>query len=107
MKKLFSLILGVSILFSLSVFESAPVMAATRGGVAPRFVVKRIRENNRKMRYTMDVKYPQLAAASDPRAARFNREVSAMVMKGVNEFKKDFPLPADLNLPADLESSFD
>jgi len=112
MKKLFSLLIAFSTLLSLSALVCTPVAAAEMaqraqgGGIAPRFVVKRLRENNRKMKYTIDVKYPQLAAASDPRAARFNREVSAMVMKGVTEFKKDFPLPADMN-PPDMGSSYD
>ena len=50
---------------------------------------KQIKENNKKLMYEIDARYPQLAGGSNPNFEKFNQVARGFVAKKVAEFKKD------------------
>lgn len=53
-------------------------------------VTKQIREKNKKLRYEVDVQYPQLTGSVDPNFEKFNQTIRSLITKKVADFKKDF-----------------
>ena len=51
-------------------------------------VAKQIKENNKKLMYEIDARYPQLTGGSNPNFEKFNSVVRAPVLKEVAGFKK-------------------
>jgi len=64
---------------------------AFSGGVE--IVARRIKENNKKLKYAIDVDYPQLTGVTAPNVERFNQTVRGLVAKKVAEFKKEMAAP--------------
>jgi hypothetical protein len=88
----------------------APVSLLTQRRSAAgrrRFVPRRIAESNRRFRYTIKARYPQLVGARDASAAQFNLAVKDLITGQVNAFKKDFPEPDPTDPMGELGSSFD
>jgi uncharacterized protein DUF3298/peptidoglycan-N-acetylmuramic acid deacetylase PdaC-like protein len=52
-------------------------------------VSKQIKENNKKLNYTIDVQYPQLTGSNNPNLEKFNQAARAAVARKVAGFKKD------------------
>jgi len=52
-------------------------------------VSKQIKEKNKKLKYEIDVVYPQLAGSTDPNYQKFNNTVRALITKKVGDFKKE------------------
>lgn len=68
-------------------------------------VTKPIREKNKKLRYEVDVQYPQLTGSVDPNFEKFNQTIRGLMLKKVADFKKEMaPSPDDEPAP---ESSAD
>ena len=62
---------------------------------AVEIVAKRIKEDNKKLRYEIDAEYPQLTGSTNPNFGKFNQNARALVMKKVSEFRKEMePEPA-------------
>jgi hypothetical protein len=79
---------------------------AFSGGVeiAPR----QIKENNKKLKYEVDVQYPQLNGSGSPNYEKFNQTVRSMVTKRVAAFKAEMAPSADeppVELPAESMGS--
>lgn len=71
-------------------------------------VPRQIKEKNKKLRYEIDVEYPQLTGSVDPNLEKFNQTVRSLITKKVSEFKQemapsaeDEPTPDPANGPAD------
>lgn len=63
-------------------------------------VTRQIRENNKKLKYEVDVQYPQLSGSADPNFEKFNQAVRSMMVKKVGEFKKEMaPSPDEEPTP--------
>jgi hypothetical protein len=62
-------------------------------------LAKQIKENNKKLKYEIDVDYPQLTGSTDPNYEKFNQTVRSLVLKTVNGFKKDM-VPEEGEEPA-------
>lgn len=59
-------------------------------------VTKQIREKNKKLRYEVDVQYPQLSGSVDPNFEKFNQTIRGLMLKKVADFKKEMaPSPDD------------
>src|SRR5688572_18572697 len=56
---------------------------------AVEIVAKRIKEDNKKLRYEIDAEYPQLTGSTNPNLEKFNQNARALVMKKVSEFRKE------------------
>ena len=56
---------------------------------AVEIVAKRIKEDNRKLRYEIDAEYPQLTGSTNPNFEKFNQNARALVMKKVSDFRKE------------------
>jgi hypothetical protein len=52
-------------------------------------VAKQIREENKKKKYTLDAEYPQLEGSTSANVEKFNREVSGLITREVEEWRKD------------------
>lgn len=74
---------------------AATVPLAERGGAQLRFVPGQIREANRRLRYTIKARYPQVRGARDARMTRLNEEIRNLIVREVNGFKKDFQRPQE------------
>jgi len=74
-------------------------------------VSKSIKEDNKKLKYEIDVNYPQISGTAGPGVAAFNREAEALARKTVAEFKKGIAGPAprasDSDTGSDLSMSYD
>lgn len=104
MKKLFSLLISVTL--TLSIFNigkaraetnaaSTPLAGQTRGA-AIKFVPRQVREVNRRKRFTIKARYPQaIGAMSDPRLTKLNQWLRKFIDKEVNKFRKDAGPPAE------------
>lgn len=73
------------------------------------FVPRRIRESNRRLKYTVKAVYPQIvgAGSSSAGAAGFNRAVRDLINGQTSDFKKDFISPDESISMETQESSFD
>jgi len=63
---------------------------------------KNIKESNKKLKYDIDVEYPQLTGMLTPPFEKFNSEANKLTMREVNEFKKNIAEnkgPEDTDLP--------
>jgi hypothetical protein len=58
-------------------------------------VSKQIREKNKKLKYEVDVAYPQLTGSVDPNFEKFNQTVRSLITKKVADFKKGMTPAAD------------
>lgn len=59
-------------------------------------VARRIKENNKKLKYEIDAEYPQLTGSGSPNYEKFNQTVRGLVTKKVAAFKKEMtPDPDD------------
>ena len=67
-------------------------------------VSRQIREKNKKLRYEIDVQYPQLSGSVDPNFEKFNQTVRGLVTRKVNGFKKEMAPPAEEEPTPDSES---
>ncbi|HEY5883349.1 MAG TPA: DUF3298 domain-containing protein [Pyrinomonadaceae bacterium] len=56
---------------------------------AVEIIAKRIKEDNKKLKYEIDAEYPQLTGSTDPNFEKFNQNARALVMKKVVEFRKE------------------
>lgn len=53
------------------------------------FVAKQIKETNKKLNYTIDIKYPQVTSVLENRFEKFNQQAREIVTRRVAEFKKE------------------
>jgi hypothetical protein len=59
-------------------------------------VARQIREKNKKLRYEIEVEYPQLTGSVDPNFEKFNQSVRALINRKIADFKKEMaPSPED------------
>lgn len=52
-------------------------------------VSRQIKENNKKLRYEIDINYPQLTGATDPNFEKFNQTVRSLMNKKAIDFRKE------------------
>ena len=82
-------------------------------------VARQIREKNKKLKYEIDVEYPQLTGSVDPNFEKFNQTVRSLVSKKVADFKREMtpsaadepatdspPIPGDESLGSDINASY-
>lgn len=63
-------------------------------------VPRQIKENNKKLKYQIDVAYPQLTGSTDPNFEKFNQSVRSLINKKVGGFKQEMaPSPEDEQTP--------
>jgi hypothetical protein len=67
-------------------------------------VTRQIKENNKKLKYEVDVQYPQLTGSGSPNYEKFNQTVRGLVTKKVAGFKTEMAPSADDPPPTELES---
>jgi len=72
------------------------------GGVE--IVTRQIKENNKKLKYEVDVQYPQLSGSGSPNYEKFNQTVRGLVTKKVAGFKTEMAPSADDPPPTELET---
>ncbi len=72
------------------------------GGVE--IVARQIRENNKKLKYEIDVQYPQLSGSGSPNYEKFNQTVRSLVTKKVAAFREEMAPSPDDPPPTELES---
>lgn len=73
-------------------------------------VARRIKESDNKLKYDIEVQYPQISGSTDARIARFNSQVKGLVTKTISGFKKDMAEraaeeeepPSDSDMRSDL-----
>jgi len=58
-------------------------------------VARRIAENNKKLKYEIDVEYPQLTGSGSPNYEKFNQTMRGLVTKKVAEFRADMTANAE------------
>lgn len=75
------------------------------GGVE--IIAKRIKENNKKLKYEIDAEYPQLTGSTDPNFEKFNQTVRGMVLKKVADFRKEMTDQAGEENPVDTSMGSD
>ena len=69
-------------------------------------IAKQIKEKNKKLKYEIDVVYPQVAGSTDPNYQKFNNTVRALMTKKVADFKKEMtPSPEDEAAAAEGETT--
>jgi hypothetical protein len=104
MKKLFSLLISVTLTFS--IFNIGQASAEANAASAPlagqaraatiKFVSRQIREVNRRKRFTIKARYPQaVGAARDLRLTKLNQELRKFIDKEVNKFRHDAGPPEE------------
>ena len=75
-------------------------------GLGTKLQAKKINQDVKKPKYSIDVEYPQVVGIPTPGQDKFNKFVSALITKRINAFKKE--VADDTDLPADsMGSSFD
>ncbi|HKO60505.1 MAG TPA: DUF3298 domain-containing protein [Pyrinomonadaceae bacterium] len=67
---------------------------------AVEIVAKRIKEDNKKLRYEIDAEYPQLTGSTNPNFEKFNQNARNLVMKKVSDFRKEMQ-PEEATAPAE------
>jgi len=67
-------------------------------------VAKRIKENNKKLKYEIDAVYPQLTGSGSPNYEKFNQTVRGLITKKVSAFKTEMAPSPDDPPPTELES---
>jgi len=75
-------------------------------GLGAKLQSKKINQDVKKPKYSIDVEYPQVVGVPTPGQDKFNKLVSAMITRRVNAFKKE--AADDQDVPADsMGSSLD
>lgn len=72
------------------------------GGVE--IVARQIKESNKKLKYKIDVQYPQLSGSGSPNYEKFNQTVRGLITKKVAAFKTEMAPDSDDPPPTELES---
>ncbi len=72
---------------------------------AVELVSKRIKEDNKKLKYQIDAEYPQLTGSTNPNFEKFNQNARALVVKRVGEFRKEMAPSADEGQPTEDASA--
>ncbi len=67
-------------------------------------VAKQIKDSNKKLKYEIDVEYPQLSGPIAPGFEKFNQYVKAQVTKDVNDFRKAMNEPVNDELETETGS---
>lgn len=67
---------------------------------AVEIVAKRIREDNKKLKYEIDAEYPQLTGSTNPNFEKFNQNARTLVAKKVSDFRKEMA-PSEETDPAE------
>jgi hypothetical protein len=78
-------------------------------------VTKRIKEADNKLKFDIEVQYPQISGSTDARIARFNSQAKSLTSKKISEFKKDMAEraaefeepPSDSDMRSDLTISYE
>ena len=58
-------------------------------------VPRRIKENNKKLKYKIDAEYPELTGSGSPNYEKFNQTVRSLITKKVNAFKEEMAPSAE------------
>lgn len=92
---------------ALTTTANATVAASSQAqrAAAVRFVQRRIKEANRKLRYTITAKYPQTLGARANNLAQLNTALKNLITEQIDVFKKDFQPPEERM--GTMGSSFD
>ncbi len=70
-------------------------------------VPRQIKEKNKKLKYEIDVEYPQLSGSVDPNFEKFNQTIRSLMTRKVSDFKKEMTPSADeppVELPEETPS---
>lgn len=67
---------------------------------AVEIVAKRIKEDNKKLKYGIEAEYPQLTGSITPNVEKFNQNARALVLKKVSDFRKEMA-PKESEGPAE------
>lgn len=73
------------------------------GGVE--IVSRQIKEKNKKLKYEVDVAYPQLTGSVDPNFEKFNQSVRSLMNRKVSDFKKEMTPTAEDEPAPDVSTS--
>jgi hypothetical protein len=68
-------------------------------------ISRQIKEKNKKLKYEIDVEYPQLSGSVDPNYEKFNQTVRSLITRKVSDFKKEMTPTAEDTATPDFESS--
>lgn len=112
MKKLFSSL--ISIMLVLSIFNIRQTKAGVnspqerRGSASLRFIPRVIRASNKRLKYTIKAKYPQVSGKLDARLVKLNQALRNLITGEVNSFRKDFRAPEERTFSegSSFESSY-
>lgn len=72
------------------------------GGVE--IVARQIKDSNKKLKYKIDVQYPQLSGSGSPNYEKFNQTVRGLITKKVAAFKTEMTPDPEDTPPTELES---
>ncbi len=67
-------------------------------------IAKQIKENNKKLKYEIDVEYPQLTGSSNPNFDKLNQTLRSLALKSVTGFRKDMTEQAGEENPIESET---
>lgn len=107
----------ISILLFLTVFRAGSAggraagpghafSSVQRTGAALRLAPRQISESNKRLRYTIKVRYPQaVGAGNNPGLRKLNQELRQFIEEEVGAFKKEFSAPDEPTFGG--ESTFD
>jgi len=70
-------------------------------------IARQIKEKNKKLKYEIDVEYPQLTGSTDPNLEKFNQAARALVTKQVNAFRAQMTESAAEETPVESETGSD
>jgi hypothetical protein len=70
-------------------------------------IARQIKERNKKLKYEIDVEYPQLAGSNDPNIEKFNQAARSLVTKQVNAFRAQMMDSAGEEAPLESETGSD
>jgi hypothetical protein len=68
-------------------------------------VNKPIKESNKKLKYEVDVQYPQITGGNNPNFEKFNEAARGLVTKKVADFKREMSEPSGVDPETAQESS--
>jgi hypothetical protein len=68
-------------------------------------VARQIEEKNKKLKYEIDVEYPQLTGSVDPNFEKFSQTVRSLITKKVADFKKEMTPSADEPAPGEANET--
>ncbi|HEX3280823.1 MAG TPA: DUF3298 and DUF4163 domain-containing protein [Pyrinomonadaceae bacterium] len=70
-------------------------------------IARQIQEKNKKLKYEIDVEYPQLTGSTDANVEKFNQAARSLVTKQVNAFRAQMTDSAGEENPVESESGSD